>query len=162
MTDQMQYKPAQIAEIFDVSPNTVRNWARWHGEYLDDSATPGPGATRLFSGRDMQVLKAINQLRSQGLTTDEINARLAVMTFPIVEPIAEQIESDFSPPAARESVESALLPVLREAVDQKQRIDALEARISEIEHRSSEWKALAIVLGLFALGTFLLLIYVFT
>lgn len=158
MADEIRYKPSQIAEMFDVSANTVRNWSRWHGAHLDDAATPGMGATRLFSARDVQVLKQVNELRTAGLTTDEINERLAGMRFPVVTQDVTDVEPEFSPPAPVESAET-LLPVLRDVVDQKQRIDAIDTRLRAVERRSSEWKALAIVLGLFALGLFLLMLY---
>lgn len=167
MADEMRYKPAQIAEMFDVSANTVRNWARWHGEHLDDAATPALGATRLFSARDVEVLKRVNELRTQGLTTDEINERLAGMRFAVVTEDSAEVETEFSPPAPTESAADELLPVLRDVVDQRSRLDTIDTRTNEIDARlrkiekeANDWRGVALVLGIAFAIVFVLLLYV--
>lgn len=146
--------------MFGVSANTVRNWSRWHGNHLDDAATPGPGATRLFSARDVQVLKQVNELRNHGMTTDEINERLASMRFPIVTEDEADVEAEFSPPAPTERHTEPLAPLLQNVVDQRTRIDEMDARVRRIEQQGNEWRAVALILGIAFVITFVVLMLV--
>lgn len=67
------YTPAGAAAVLDVHPNTVRAWTREYAAVLSPSAN---GRPRLLTQRDVAVLQLVSQLRTQGLTTPDVLARL--------------------------------------------------------------------------------------
>ena len=68
------------ARACNVSLNTIRNWCRDYGAYLSPGAS-AIGAARAFDGRDMDVLRYIARLRSEGMQRDAIIQRLGETTF---------------------------------------------------------------------------------
>jgi len=73
--------PTFTAELLDIKPLTLRRWCEYHAEHLSPSTNPPSGQSRRFTDKDIEVLKHIKHLRSQGFNTAIINERLAGLTF---------------------------------------------------------------------------------
>lgn len=81
MPDQ-PLSPHQAAQRIGISVHTVRRWCKDHAPYLSPGASPDMGATRRLTGRDIEVLQEVARLRStEGLTTSQVNERLAGLVF---------------------------------------------------------------------------------
>ncbi len=73
----MAYTTNDVKTIFNVAPETVRNWAREFSHYLSATANPEVGRTRLFSDDDLKVLDLVNKMRNENKSYEEIHAVLA-------------------------------------------------------------------------------------
>ena len=71
----MKYNPSDAAKTCNVSVNTVRGWIRDFGEHFTTEAR-GESGNRLLSDKDLNTLKYIASLRSNGLQRDAIAQRL--------------------------------------------------------------------------------------
>lgn len=72
----MEYKSHHVQKMFDVSAETVRNWADEFSNYLSVTANPGTGRHRIFTHEDMRVFALVSQLKTSGLTYADIHASL--------------------------------------------------------------------------------------
>ncbi len=81
----MQTYTTDAAKACNVSLNTIRNWCRGYGVFLSPCAS-AIGEARAFTGRDMEVLKYIALLRSEGMQKGAIVQRLGETTFSEIEP----------------------------------------------------------------------------
>lgn len=98
LTDET-YQPAQVAALLGVNVGTIRRWTSAHAAHLSDNATPVAGGRRKLSARDVEVLRAVKDLRDQGLTTRAINERLGAMTFATAIQPAQPVEAQETPTA---------------------------------------------------------------
>lgn len=81
MSDQTGYTVSQVGNIMGVDPMTVRRWAAWHSQHFSASANPAKGEVRLFTARDLGVIREIKALRATGLLTPAINEQLQHITI---------------------------------------------------------------------------------
>ena len=72
---------SEAAEAIDVSIHSLRRWCEWHKAYLSPGANPAAGQPRRLTGVDIEVLRHVRALRSEGLQTVAINEQLAGLTF---------------------------------------------------------------------------------
>lgn len=131
----------EIARQFNVSENTVRNWAKWHADHLSDNAKTTP---RRFTDLDLATFNLIAEYRSSGFKTATINERLCetqVQVGEIVLPDAPQSPSDEQEPQEDRQVSALLLQAHTEAL---QRLTArLERqRIAEVSQLAGEVRTL--------------------
>ncbi len=123
--------PTFTAELLDIKPLTLRRWCEYHAEHLSPGTNPPSGQARRFTDKDIEILKHIKHLRSQGFNTATINAQLAGLTF--AEVITdERSEGDSVPDseaiasvASQEGLQStqALIMVVQ---DLQRQIDAIQ------------------------------------
>jgi len=97
MTDRNNLTLTVAADMVGIKGTMLRRWAEYHKDYLSPGANPLAGVTRRFTSRDVEILKYIAELRSQGLTVGGINVRLATLTFPDIE--ENEQNSDLVPEA---------------------------------------------------------------
>ncbi len=71
------YLTSHVTKVFDVSPQTVRNWAEEFSRYLSVSAAPGRGRNRQFSEDDFRVFALVAAMKKSGAPNDEIHVSLA-------------------------------------------------------------------------------------
>lgn len=116
--------PHQAAAQLGVSVHTVRRWCEDHAAYLSPTASPAKGATRRLTVRDVEVLQEVARYRNtEGLTTAQINERLAGVVFPDA--------TDLQPTrTATDGPGTAIAPiVVLEALERVQaRMDAIESQ----------------------------------
>jgi len=71
------YKTIDVQQIFAISDETVRAWAREFSDYLSPLANPGTGRHRLFNLDDMRVFALVSEMKGKGLTFADIHVSLA-------------------------------------------------------------------------------------
>ena len=69
-------KVGAVADLFDVSTETIRRWAMEFEDYLSSNANPDSGQTRIFMEEDLQVFALIAETKDRGGTYDDAHARL--------------------------------------------------------------------------------------
>lgn len=70
------YTTQQIADLFGVSDQTIREWSERFALYLSPSANPGKKKARLYSQQDLQVLSLVSQMKTRRMEYNEIEASL--------------------------------------------------------------------------------------
>ena len=78
-------RTTEAARECNVTLNTIRNWCKDYGAFLSSGATVARGQ-REFTPHDIEVLKYIALLRSEGMQKGSIVQRLGETTFPDVAP----------------------------------------------------------------------------
>lgn len=73
---QETINPSRAAKQIGVPPSTLRLWARQYAEFLSAGANPSPGEERRFTAADVETLKAVVQLRNNGMLPADIANRL--------------------------------------------------------------------------------------
>ena len=147
MNEQTTLTPAKAAELVGVEVYTIRRWCDWHAAHLSPGASPGAGALRRLTMRDIEVLKTVRDLRAQGLTTATINEQLAGVTFPEIEP-GDQVDTALDAhPASPEGPGAAQLPAPVQN-DLALRLDRLERSLVEVQGAARpNWWWFAVGLG---------------
>ncbi len=72
----VEYQSQQIQELFDISRETVRQWAKAFSDFLSPGASPGGSRHRVYTEDDLKVFSLVNDLRKRGMRTDDIVAAL--------------------------------------------------------------------------------------
>jgi len=78
-------RTTEAARECNVTLNTIRNWCKDYGVFLSSGATVASGQ-REFTPHDIEVLKYVALLRSEGMQKGAIVQRLGETTFPDVAP----------------------------------------------------------------------------
>lgn len=72
----MSKRAGAIASRLGVHADTIRDWSDDFAEFFSSGAQKGTNLRREFDLNDEVVLNTINELRKQGITLEEIRARL--------------------------------------------------------------------------------------
>lgn len=72
----MKYQPRHLQQLFNKSPETIRQWSIDYGAYLSIDANPSTGHRR-YTDDDLRVLSYVNYRKSEGATPEQILAELA-------------------------------------------------------------------------------------
>lgn len=117
----------QAAALFDVSEQTIRNWAQQFERYLSPTANPEARRPRRFNEDDMAVLRLVSEMRDQGV--DNENIELALQQGqrgerPVATPedIQTALETDVTAALMNQNEQ-----LMRQIAVLKQEIEALEA-----------------------------------
>ena len=126
MTEKPTLPLATTADMIGIKAGTLRRWAEYHSAYLSTTANPLAGQARRFTHKDVEVLRMVAELRSQGLTVGGINDRLSAITFPDVEESEPTNDStELASVASQEGLQQA--PGVIVALESMQRqIDAMQ------------------------------------
>ena len=126
------FTPSEAAVQVGVGAHSIRRWCEWHAAHLSASANPGAGGQRRLTLLDIEALKEVSNLRLQGLQTEQINERLAQLTFAEIEP-SEQPEPDSTELAVQASPDALQAsPAILMALEAMQRqIDGIQQAASE-------------------------------
>lgn len=163
MSEHIANTPHATAALLDITPVTLRRWCDYHAAHLSTVANPLSGKARRFTGRDVEVLKHVRSLRTQGLTTADINEQLAGLTFAVIDTDEHRADSgEIVPQTAPEGLQQAPAPIV--TVDTiiaiQRQIEALQqARQEDVRSRRDAIYliAIGIVIGLlFAVGMIVL------
>lgn len=73
---QETYNPGRAAKQIGIPNSTLRLWCKTYGEFLSEGANPPAGEERRFTVADVEVLKAVAQLRNNGMLPPDIAQRL--------------------------------------------------------------------------------------
>lgn len=146
-------KVSQVATALQISPPSVRNWAREFRDHLGPATNPGKDATRFFDQSDLQVLALVKSLRDSGLGYDQIRQELTdklasgeVPDLPMPLAVAQPLDEPRSLAVSMMGQFERLLEALRdENQDLRERNTDLERRLakamSQLEyHQKSVWQ----------------------
>ena len=140
----MQYKPSDAAKACNTSVNTIRNWCRDYAAFLSPGAR-GNGANRILTGKDLNTLKYIAQLRAENLQQASIAQRLqetsigdvetlVTLQDPPISPSLLEERKELAPVAAQEGLQQAQgLVVALEAMQRQ--IDAIQQAVQHADRR---------------------------
>lgn len=117
------YEPKHIQRLFNLSPQTVRNYAADFARHLSPRANPGDGKHRAFTQEDVRVFSLIVEMNANKRSSEEIHAALD----------AGQ-RGDAPPVAPDDMLELALSPQARELLST---IDDLADRLAALESRQA-------------------------
>lgn len=70
------YNSRQVAALFGVALETIRNWGSEFQEYLSPLANPGQGRHRKYSHEDLAVFALVRELKEKGLSYADVHTAL--------------------------------------------------------------------------------------
>jgi len=134
------YRVNDIAPLFQVQGNTIRQWSEEFTSYLSDDANPQKGEVRLFSDNDLKVISLVAQMRNKRKTFDDIHASLAAGTrgeipksssdiVPIRNPLTLRVQELVEESNAQQIKIAKLeteIRILREQLDKTDNVDHKE------------------------------------
>jgi DNA-binding transcriptional MerR regulator len=68
---------AELADLFGVSTQTIRQWSIEFGQHLSPSANPGRNRVRAYDHEDLAVMALVAGMKEQGRFYQDIHAALA-------------------------------------------------------------------------------------
>jgi DNA-binding transcriptional MerR regulator len=75
--ENSQYSVGDLAKLFDVSRQTIRQWSSEFDQYLSPRANPGKNRVRAYAEGDLPVFSLIAQMKNIGHTYEDIHVALA-------------------------------------------------------------------------------------
>lgn len=165
----MQHTPHQAAKACNVSVNTIRNWCKEYAAHLSAGAQPGGSGARLLTDRDLEVLRYVAQLRTENMTHEQVNQRLAETkigeTETLVQPTSDLQEPLQAPPMPVQSPSDAL-QAYQAALAVMARMEArhaeLQSQIDTLDKRQAariNYIVMGVILGLLIAVVAVLAIY---
>jgi DNA-binding transcriptional MerR regulator len=91
------YTTSNVATLFDVTQQTVKNWAREFAQYLSPTATPQEGKKRFFTVDDLEVFSLVHEYHKQRLSYEDAHLTLKTGQRGIVPDKANEL-SPATPP----------------------------------------------------------------
>ena len=70
------YNSRQVAALFGVALETIRNWGSEFREYLSPLANPGQGKHRKYNPDDLGVFALVRDLKEKGLSYNDVHMAL--------------------------------------------------------------------------------------
>lgn len=70
------YITSSVAQLFGVTAQTVKNWAREFEAYLSPTATPPKGSRRSFTPEDLAVFALVRDYSQRGLSYEDAQVAL--------------------------------------------------------------------------------------
>jgi len=145
MAEHRTFTLAHSAEMVGIKAATLRRWADYHSEYLSTTANPLAGQPRRFTNRDIEILKYVVDLRSQGLTVGDINSQLSTLTFPDVD-TTEEPAGPGADNAELATVDAQETPGQTQALIMV--VQGVESRIAAVERSQRQGYVTAIGIGI--------------
>lgn len=140
--DQPLITPTAIIDQLGLTPITLRRWSQYHAAHLSPLANPGAGQARRFTGRDLEVLRHVQSLRDQGMTTALINEQLATLTFAEIDTDSTSTDTHaISLPNAQDAQDDAsdITLALHAITTMRSDIDALKAFVVDSRHGQRDY-----------------------
>lgn len=149
---QETYNPSRAAKQIDVPPSTLRLWAKTYAEFLSEGANPPAGQERRFTVADVETLKAVNQLRHNGMLPADIAQRLRNNLAGSPQNAPEQAAAPLDVPAAPADASHDAIQAFLQRTDVNDRLRDVDRRLERLEgQRTLVWVAV----GAFAAGVLL-------
>jgi DNA-binding transcriptional MerR regulator len=131
---QETFNPSRAAKQVGIPNSTMRLWAITYKEFLSDGANPTPGQERRYTGQDIETLRAVAQMRHNGILPEDVAFRLrqgnVTPVESIVAPVLVQndVESPTNTPTAL-----AIASQLADTVDR--RLGTVDTRLQTVDTR---------------------------
>ena len=133
----MGYSTKHLANLFQVSRETIRTWSGEFGDYLSTEATPSKGKTRQFNDDDIAVFALVAQMRDARLGVEDIKAMLANGQRGEVPEDASMLISNYDERRV-EALESQIRDLRMQLIDARQERDIALAKIEGYKERIEE------------------------
>ena len=153
---QETYTPAQAAKQADIPLSTLRLWTGIYAEFLSPAANPGAGVNRRLTPQDVEVLKAVAQLRHNGLEPAQITARLRDTPLESLQQPPGTPTTGVEPmpgtsiaATSSNALEAFLSANTRQLDDVARRVETVDDRLKRVE--STRWWIVAVLVA-FAAG----------
>lgn len=130
---QETFNPSRAAKQIGVPGSTLRLWAKTYAEFLSEGANPPTGEERRFTVADVETLKAVNQLRHNGMLPADIAQRLRNNLAGSPQSPPEQSTAPLAVPAAPHDAIQAFL----QRTDIDDRLRDVDRRLERMEHSRS-------------------------
>lgn len=72
------YNTASVAQLFSVTDQTIKNWAREFAAYLSPTATPEKGKKRIFTTDDLKVFALVYEYNRRGFGQEAAHGALKI------------------------------------------------------------------------------------
>lgn len=136
------YTTTEVKNLLGVaSDNTIRKYCQEFAGHLSEDATPSKGATRRFSPRDVQVLRAAREMLASGKVYSEVNGLLGTVDFEQdSEPVEWAVGASDTPPTVVMplAVDAQFLPLLQAVANNLDALRENAHRGGDIAHRQDE------------------------
>lgn len=156
MSNQQVTTPTETAEIIDITPVSLRRWCDYHAAHLSPGANPPAGQARRFTGRDIEVLKMVKQLREQGFTVARINEQLATLTFAEIDTSEQDTEPVALQPASPDAQHST--PAVIVALDDLQELIRAIQQGNQATQQTQRDFVVGLALGALGMGLLIILL----
>lgn len=138
----MLYSPSQVIEMLSIPSSTLRHYAKKFSKHL----SPQKGKHRLYTERDLLVLKKVKELSGSNLPLDVIDAQLAVIEVPAKEEPKPQETALSLIPSVMQEIETAQV-IARAAQNKTDQLAAdleqLSAKVTQQSDQLASFKAWA-------------------
>ncbi len=153
MPANQTFTPARAAKQVGIPGSTLRHWSKVYAEFLSDVSNPEPGTQRAFTGNDIETLRAIAQLRANGIGQDEIIARLRENPTTAQQKPLESPTTGLDAPSRANMYPMPLESLLNASVT---KVDAIGDKLTDVDRRLERLEGrnhtLLLVLVAFAAG----------
>lgn len=158
MADQT---PQEIQNTLGITSITLRRWCDYHKTYLSTGTQPRHGQARRFTGKDLEVLRHVQSLRDQGMTTAIINEHLSTLTFAEIDTPTN--DTNLAIVDAPDTPDSTPAPIFAPEylITMQRDIEALKAATTESKRNQRDGVIMFGVGFLAACGLFILLLLLF-
>ena len=145
---QETINPSRAAKQVGTPPSTLRLWAKQYAEFLSAGANPPLGEERRFTVGDVETLKAVAQLRANGMQPADIILRLRNNPAAGLQDGPGEGATSLQVHAPTEPGHDAIQRFLQGA-EVRDQLTAIDRRLERVEQRNS---TLLLVLVAFAAG----------
>lgn len=127
------YTRPQVAALFEVSPETVRQWTAHFAAHLSQLATPTKGLKRQYTADDMRVISLIANMAAAGKLYADIEAALAngqrgqLPDTGLTAPVAGRLETALT---ELENTRKALTDALADSQRRAGQVELLERQLA--------------------------------
>ncbi len=135
--EQTVYKIGEVSarlSLVDKNNNTLRSWTEEFKEFLSATANPPPGQPRRYTRRDVEVLTAVRDYRTNHLSYDEVRERLRAGELDVTGPDLDDDDDDRGIGGARSGLSQSLAPLAPAQ---------MEALLAPLVASVDEWRRLA-------------------
>lgn len=140
--------PSRVAKQVGIPGSTLRLWAKQYAEFLSPGANPPAGEERRFTAADIETLKAVAQLRHNGMLPADIANRLRNTPAAGLQDGPGEGATPLHVPATTEPGHDAIQRFLQGA-EVRDKLTDIDRRLERVEQRNT---TLLLVLVAFAAG----------
>jgi DNA-binding transcriptional MerR regulator len=139
------FSPSRASKQTGVPMSTLRIWARQYSQFFSPDANPQPGSERRFTVQDVEVLKAISQLRANGLDATEIAERLRQGNIEPPERPTMPVSVQSDAIAPQNAIQTFLAHAGTKLDDVAGKVDDVDRRVERLESQQRHFWMLVIV-----------------
>jgi DNA-binding transcriptional MerR regulator len=129
---QETYNPSRAAKQIGIPNSTLRLWAKTYAEFLSPGANPPAGEERRLTVADVETLKAVNQMRHNGMLPPDIAQRLRINAAAGQQDAPQSIVAAVDVPTQAETSHDSIQRFLQ-ASDVRDKLTDIDRRLERVE-----------------------------